>query len=262
MPSRRARYSRVGTRKVKKKYRQRGGNLNGNVYIFYHIYCNHNTVSVVSSQCMRIIFSGLYEKLNTVYCFLTGHEKEIAAVENLLSTFGDKFKVAAKGPGDTSYERFTLHKIHEHVQDTDKFLYIHSKGVSDINHFSKKEAKKDHIYWWRTWMEYFLIGKFQHCLDQLNTHDIVGINYSEDHIGPHFSGNFWWSTGRYYKKLSPTVPVSSDSKLHYNDPEKYIFSGNPKYYDTDAGRIKKLSNGAFTGGLLYTKMIYPREYVD
>lgn len=239
------------TRKHKKgkslDFKQSGGNQEA-IYVFYHIFCNKFTVDVVKDQCYRILFSGLYEKVNAVNCFITGDPGIIQQVKDLLATLGKKFVVKAEGPGDTSYERFTFSKIFDHIKPNDKFLYIHSKGISDS--YATDEKKRENIYLWRTWMEYFLIGQFEICLEALKTHDVVGINYSSRLIGPHFSGNFWWSTGKYYNTLGRTVGAD------YHDPERYIFSGKPKYLDIDASRMKNESVG------LYDESFYPNKYVD
>lgn len=38
-------------------------------YIFYHICCLDGIESIVKEQIERIIFSGLYEKVDAIYCF-------------------------------------------------------------------------------------------------------------------------------------------------------------------------------------------------
>ena len=238
------------TRKHRKaqQIKQSGGNQEG-IYVFYHIFCNKFTVDVVKDQCYRILFSGLYKRVNAINCFITGDTGIIQQVKNVLATFGKKFVVKAEGPGDTSYERFTLLKISDYnLKPNDKFLYIHSKGISDS--YSVDEKKRENIYLWRTWMEYFLISQFEKCLEALNTYDIVGVNYSSKLIGPHFSGNFWWSTANYYNKLGKIIGPD------YHDPERYVFSGSPRYLDIDAGRMEKESIG------LYDESFYPNKYVD
>lgn len=224
-------------------------NSKESIYVFYHIYCNKNTVDVVKDQCFRIVFSGLYKRVDAVYCFLVGEPDYIAKVKDMFKAIGSKFVVGAEGPGDTSYERFTLLKIPAYLKPNDKFLYIHSKGVSDINYYSGKPPERENIYWWRTWMEYFLVGEFNNCLEALKTHDIVGVNYSSLQIGPHFSGNFWWSTAKYYTSLRGQIPH------HYFCPEQYIFSGSPRYLDIDAGRMKENKG-------LYSEPFYSTKYID
>ena len=215
--------------------KHRGGNADkkgdGNIYIFYHIYCNQHTLPVVRDQVAKIIFSGLYNHVTEIKCCLTGNKDNISQVENFLKDSGVKFKIESVGIDDTSFERFTLNHIAKVIKDNDKFLYIHSKGVSD------RHAAADNVYWWRTWMEYNLMYRFKECLEALNNHNIVGVGYTTKMIGPHFSGNFWWTTGSYFN----TLPKNEDGSLNigsgYTDPENFIFKGkDPKHLDIDEGR--------------------------
>jgi hypothetical protein len=229
-------------RRYTKKRRQRGGSQSGKVYVFYHIYCMKNTIPIVKDQCMRIIFTGLYTRVDAIHCFLAGEEKVMKEIKDMLANFGKKFKVTREGPGDTSHERFTLEKIPDYVKPEDKFLYIHSKG---LNHEDSSP-----VYWWRTYLEYCLIGRYKECLEKLNDHDVVGANFSTRIIGNHFSGNFWWSTGKYFMTLSKKIGTA------HLDPEKYILTNSSaKHFDIDAGRVPE-------NRILYSEKIYPKEYID
>jgi len=219
----------------------------GKVYIFYHIFCNNNTADIARDQCLRILFSNLYKRVDNIYCFLAGDPSKIDTIATLIRQLGQKFTIAEKGPNDTSYERFTLLKIRQYIRPADKFLYIHSKGV---NH--TLENSKENVFWWRTWMEYFLVSNYEECLTKLDEYDTVGIYYSSESIGPHFSGNFWWATGKYYLTLGDIPTTGAHS---YHEPERYIFSGKGvKYLDIDEGRVKK-------GVSLYMSPFYPSNYV-
>ena len=230
-----------------KKNRVEGFQQVGNNYIFYHIYCNDKTSATVKDQVTKIIFSPLYKSIKTVYCFLTGDPSEIVNIKSLLSTYSSKFQVVAEGPGDTTYERFTLLKIKNYIKSEDKFLYIHTKGIS-----STKSV--DSIYWWRNYMEYFLIANGLECISLLNKYDIVGVAFSTFIIGPHYSGNFWWSTGKYYLSLPSEIGPA------YNDTESYIFIKNPKYKVLDDKRFNNIPAGSDLN--LYENTIYYKEYLD
>jgi hypothetical protein len=222
----RRRYRRGATR------RQRGGSdSTPKDYIFYHVYCNKYTMPVLSDQVAKIIFSGLYKHVDSIKCFLAGEEAEIIKVEEFLKNSGVKFKIEEKGPDDKSFERFTLAKIPKYITDGDRFLYIHTKGVSE------KHAGNQNVYWWRTWMEYNLIHNYKYCLEKLNDYDIVGVGYTTKMIGPHFSGNFWWSKGSYYKTLPTKLDNTNNIGPGYLDPESFIFKGkNPKHIDVDPSK--------------------------
>lgn len=217
----------------------------GNVYVFYHIYCNKNTESIVRDQLAKILFSNLYQNVDKVYCSLTGEQSNILKIKELIDKYGAKFQVIEEGPGDKTYERFTLLKIRKYIKPEDKFLYIHSKGVSNKN----KEIHS--AYWWRTYMEYFLFTKASECINDLNIYDIIGLPMSTYLIGPHFSGNFWWSTGKYYLSLADKIGDK------YNDPESYIFTGNPNYKVLDDQRFPVDGNDPD----LYKRIVYPKVYI-
>ena len=70
-------------------------------------------------------------------------------------------------------------------------LYLHSKGATKQNNPNVKA--------WVNYMEYFLIEKYLICLDELKTHDTVGVDF---HPTPmkHYAGNFWWANSNYVKQ--------------------------------------------------------------
>lgn len=202
------------------RYRE-GFNEKGKIYVVYHIYCNNNTKSIVQEQVLSIIMSGLYEEVDSIQCFLTGDELLVKDISNFIKKAGNKFKIVETNTNDRTYERFTLLKIHDIITENDKILYIHSKGVT--------QNGSENVYWWRLFMEYYLMRNVKENISYLDTYDILGVAYTENvsgpdgPVGPHFSGNFWWSTGKYYKSLKKYIGPQ------YNDPEAYIFTGNPKY---------------------------------
>jgi hypothetical protein len=146
---------------------------------------------------------------------------------------GKKFEIVKEAPNDSSYERLTLQEIPNRVKPVDRFLYIHTKGVGRHG-----GMKAENVWWWRNWMEYNLIYRFRECMTELNKPDVdlVGVAFTEKQIGPHFSGNFWWTKGSYFE----TLPRDGDKLAigdKYNDPEAFIFRttrGEPaKYVDMD-----------------------------
>ena len=228
-------YSRMKgapSRKLRKRggsRRMRGGNV-GNTYIFYHIYCNEYTLDIVHDQATKIIFSGLYDAVKTIYCFVAGKKEYVDKVQSYLKNLPVKFKVEKVGVDDTSEERFTLNAIGGLITDNDIFLYIHTKGVLRT---SGKDVMFEPVYLWRNYMEYNLIRHYAECIKLLGSHDLVGTIYKEKKIGPHFSGNFWWTTGKYYRNLIRQHKIGD----YYPGTEKFIFLGNPKIYKFDGDKI-------------------------
>jgi len=185
-------------------------------YIFFHVYCNKNTFRILVDMISKIIYSNLYHSVDKIYTFLTGEVKYINQCINYIINCGKKFDITEIGINDNTAERFTLLKMKNYLKDEDKFLYIHSKGViRSIEH-----EMTCYINDWRYLMEYFLITKFELCLKELDNYDVVGVNYKN-----HFSGNFWWSKGVYFKTLQNFI------EDYYTAPEDYIFKttvGSPK----------------------------------
>jgi hypothetical protein len=196
---------------------------------------------------MKIIFSGLFDRADKIYCFVTGKKDQIDPVKSFLESLPAKCEVKEVGVDDTTYERFTLNKIRGLVHPNDKFLYLHSKGVTRSPE-NKKEA--ENVYYWRNYMEYYLIKNYAKCLEKLSNHDVVGVAYKDIMIGPHFSGNFWWSTGAYFHKLTGEHKIGD----FYTDTEAFLFKGTP-----NASKIDKevIPNETF----LYFSPVYPKSYM-
>ena len=208
-------------------------------YIFYHIYCCQSTLPILRDQISKIHFSGLYQSIDTIFCFLVGEPDYINECIKCIQVSGSRFKIAELGPNDTTYERFTLLKIRDYITPEDKVLYIHTKGTGRHN--------STPVYYWRTCMEYILFSKHKRCLEELETHDIVGVFYliSFQENMNHFSGNMWWANGSYLLRLPNTIDEG------YNAPEFYIGLSNPK--------VKSILNTPLN--LYYTPYEFYR-YVD
>ena len=235
-------------RPSRKRTRRLRGGGGHNTYIFYHIYCDKTTLDIVRDQVTKIIWSGLYGEVKQIYCFLAGAKDKIAQIEAYIQTLPEKFKIQKKGVDDKSYERLTLNSIKDLVTDTDKFLYLHTKGVTRTH---DKGAAAECVTLWRNYMEYYLIALYKKCLAKLVDHDVVGSLYKDVQIGPHFSGNFWWSTGAYFKRLSSEHSIGE----FYTDPEVYIFKGLPNFAMAD-------DNSIHDRYCLYKNPIFPKLYMD
>ncbi len=200
-----------------------------NFYIFYHIFCNQYTKNIIKDQITKIIWSGLYKKIDKIYCFLVGEEKYINEIKSIILNYGNKFIIKNENIGinDNTYERFTLLKIKNYILDEDFFLYIHSKGITRINLYENK------IEDWKNLMEYFLIHNYKECIKYLDDgYDVLGVNYVNNPYTNknHFSGNFWWSKGSYFKKLPTEIGKEYENNkiAYYTSPEDYICLNNPK----------------------------------
>lgn len=191
------------------------------IYIFYHIYCCEYTKSIIIEQITKIIFSNLYDKVDNIYCFLTGSKEYTKHIFNILLLYGKKFCIKEVGINDKSYERFTIHKIKNYIKKNDKFLYIHSKGTTKPNFNGVKD--------WKTYMEYFLIAKHEICIKLLDDYDTVGVNYFIEPFR-HYSGNFWWCNANYFLNLPDAIHLNIIEHDRTSYTENYIGLNNPKAY--------------------------------
>lgn len=78
-------------------------------------------------------------------------------------------------------------------------LYLHPKGISQDQKYSTWRPKPN-LQDWRNFMEYWVIEQWPDCIEKLKTHDAVGVNL-RTWPWPHFSGNMWWATADYIRKL-------------------------------------------------------------
>jgi hypothetical protein len=82
-------------------------------------------------------------------------------------------------------------------------------------------------------MLYCLVSKHKECLEVLDHVDVVDCDYYHNddasrtkRFPSHFSGNFWWETSDYLKKLS--VHELTDK----HDAEFWLFTGNPIFINS------------------------------
>ena len=230
------------------------GGGQSHIYVFYHIFCNENTLDILRDQATKILYSGLYADAMHIYCFLVGKKGDIDTVKAYIETLPQKFVVKAEGVDDKTFEQFTMTKIDGLVHANDKILYIHTKGVVRSG---GKTTASDCIYLWRNYMEWYVIANYKKCLEKLKDHDVVGAIYKDSQIGPHFSGNFWWSTGSYFKKLTAKTgnKMDSESPMAYWAAESYLFTAAPKHLSLDGG---VLGNST----CMYSTPMYMKLYAD
>lgn len=199
-----------------------------------HVFCNENTLNVIQNQIEHIHFSGLYDVVDVVGVFLKGEASHREACRVLVLESGKKFQVLADEDDDKTWERFTLLQIQKIVKPHDKFLYVHTKGITR----SDNPTTFKRVWQWRNMMEWFLMSKAEFCLKALESHDCVGCNWRFVHDfmptkkheakfadkgkGKHFSGNMFWCTGNFWLSLPDTIGNE------YNDPEFHVGLANPK----------------------------------
>jgi hypothetical protein len=184
------------------------------IYGFYHLCTIGKWKEIFDNQISTIQQSSLYDVTIKIFVSVVGPERDSVV-------FPDKFEIIFKSDIMNNYERNILQHMHQFCKENDdiKVWYIHSKGVRH----SHKPLINVHGSWnnimaWRKYMEYFMITKYEKCLESLETSDTCGVNL---HTYPytHYSGNFWWANGNYVRTLNKEI--CND----YLAPEMWICSG-------------------------------------
>lgn len=202
----------------------RAGPAGGQVKIALHITAMAHYQLIVQQHFSRLIFSGLYDIAEGIYCFILGPTNaEIEAAAAFVQKFGHKIIVAGNSTEMNMYERFTLLGMRAYLQPEDFFLYLHTKGV-------RRAADSLTIFDWVFYMHYFVVKHFPVCLGLIKEHfDVCGVDYHfPDPDKPwipseHYSGNFWWARASYYLSLPESIGAE------YLDPEMYIGLKKPRY---------------------------------
>jgi hypothetical protein len=162
--------------------------------------------------------SGLLNACHSIHLSIVGMEKEkTELVDWLRNEYHDESKIHVRYWDESmkSYERPCILLLRKDAEDAltenQPFfsLYIHSKGVT--------RPKYSQVAHWRQLMTYFLIQQWTHCIRILSewNAEAVGTIFL-DRPRPHFSGNFWWTTDQYVRKLPSRIGNS------YEDPEMWI----------------------------------------
>lgn len=194
------------------------------IKVFFHICAITRAEEVVQNFIRSIHYSGLYDEAYAIYCYISGIEDIMRRVVTLIKESGRKFVIVKVAPHDSSYERLTLEDIHNHVDQTDKILYIHSKGVTF--YYQDKPALLQNIDDWANTMLYFLVRHYKKCLERLDHYDTVGVNLGNKDGKYHWSGNFWWVRGDYFLTLPHHIGPN------YLDPElNFVFLNTPRYFE-------------------------------
>lgn len=182
-----------------------------------HVYQVNNWADIIEQQLYRIKKSGLYDRMNKLYIGLLGDKPA--------RQFSKKIEIIYQLNQPSLEQSFTLTHLHlSSYMFNGQIFYIHTKGVSH-NSGKEDDNQKD----WRKLMEHYIIDRWKTCVSELEKNDVVGVNWhlGEGHmnakakyaegtpITPHVSGNFWWATTDYIKRLPILFPLKSKYECEF-----------------------------------------------
>lgn len=192
--------------------------------IFYHMLCINDSLQRYENTYQKIIKSGLIKHIDNIFVNCVGKNKEynseqLKNYQKVTSTIGYHDKDESE----------TLNILRDFaIKNNNGYtLYLHSKGVTAPKD-NKRILHKD-------CMEYFLIEKFDQCFEILKSYDNCGVQFRSGKNWSCYTGNFWWSTNKYLKKLDKCKndhrfqseshflkPLFSKYKCLYKPPESFL----------------------------------------
>jgi hypothetical protein len=193
-----------------------------NINVFYHIFlvnCN-NAELLIDQQVEKLFFlKSKNDKIN-FYVNITNNNGFVLS-DNLLKKL-EKLTNNISYTSNNLYELSTLNLLQEHAinNPNNYYLYFHTKGITRINDKDDGKYSYKNVENWRNIMEHFCIEKFEICLEELETNDIVGCNYIPSgtmNVPAHYSGNFWWSKSKFIVSL----PKISNYYINNNNIDRF-----------------------------------------
>ncbi|BBO34427.1 glycosyltransferase [Lacipirellula parvula] len=181
------------------------------IYGFIHVAMMNHWRRVVEEQLLKLKASGLWDRTERIFVGLLGPQRDHFDFED------DKLEVVYYSPDIEEAEFPTLMFLEDFCSSRDCFAYyLHTKGVFRVS---------PHTDDWRRLMEHFAIYRHDECVNALVTHDVCGVNWHEQSIGPHFPGNFWWARSSYIRSLPSIHTFNADSisnRRDRHDCERWI----------------------------------------
>ncbi len=170
-----------------------------------------------------------------VHVGLVGGLRERQDVRRWLSLRYPEYELEAEA--DEGFEMVTLNVMHQWAKAADPrtaVLYCHSKGAF--------QATRGNCLWRRA-MTARLVSEWQERVNDLHSHDAVGMHWLTNAENPDkifqpgiFGGNFWWATAGYIASLPPLDPqgtsrYAAEGWVGLNDPDvKALSSCWPDYF--------------------------------
>jgi hypothetical protein len=188
--------------------------------VFYHIFLSEDANKLIEEQLQKLYSSGIYEH-STIYIYINdiyGGKYTISEENTILM---NKISNNINYYTNHYYEIYTQAKLYELSKKEDAcYLYMHTKGVTRINHKDEGKYSYRNVKNWRNIMEHFCIDHWQECIKQLETNDLVGCNYFPKNSLPgvpaHYSGGFWWSKSSFINRLP--------------DPNRYLIGNIDRFH--------------------------------
>ena len=188
--------------------------------VVYHVCTIGNWRAVVDEQLLLVQKSGLLQACTALYLSIVGeHAHTFEWPTEWSPECREKCHLEYVSRNTRLFERTALAILRRRCSEfeDDVWLYLHSKGVT------KPDSQP--VTHWRQFMQHFLVENWALCVHTLKCgYDTVGVQYrATPH--PHYSGNFWWATSAYLRRIS-VVPIGPG----YIEPELWLMRKSPRWW--------------------------------
>lgn len=210
--------------------------LRASIEIVYHVATLNSWEEVVCEQLTTLERSGLGSACDRLTVTVVG--PHIDKAKELFRRFSFYPKVllihasedvrVAEFPGIEMVKKIALEREDANI------LYMHSKGITHLQNDRTRNVRS-----WRRYLEYFLIERWEACIEALQTFNLCGVEWLNctKSMAPCmenpgiFAGNFWWARADYLRTCKDVPPRPWDPSSLYRDRyhcEVFIASGqNP-----------------------------------
>jgi hypothetical protein len=159
-------------------------------------------------QYLNIIENGnLINYVDSIFiCFIGDNDIPIKEDDIIKYNHYNNIKLLKLSNKLSDYELPTLNFLYNFClkNPTHNVLYLHTKNVGkEINYCIEDQIE---------YMLYFLISKWEKCVNTLFEFDTCGVDLRNNPV-LHYSGNFWWSTANNI--------ISLPSPIEFNNLNKY-----------------------------------------
>jgi hypothetical protein len=180
------------------------------IRIYYHVYAIDGVERIIDEQLT------LLDNIKEPYELIVG-----LSISNLTFNYDHLLKmINPKIIKHNDNEFLTINLIEQDIIDDDDYIfYLHTKGASKIN-----TPFYDKVSNWRRILNHHLIIDYKKVLKSLENFNTCGFQLEELENGINiYSGNFWWSTGKYIK----TINTDNIDKTNRYDAElNFIQNGD------------------------------------
>jgi len=173
------------------------------INIFYHVCLINNGLDIVQEQLYLLYMSGLLSKCNSLNIgILYENIDDYVKLKKIISYYNlnNKIKILFSKYNDNSWEQDTaleFKKYSDGCCDEEYILYFHNKGTTHYNKSSEISTR-----YWRHYLEYFNILKWEDCVDKLNSgYESCGVQWLQGFYSNHYSGTFFWINTSIIKQI-------------------------------------------------------------